>query len=263
MKKIILTADYHTHTPYSHGKNTVAENVARAKELNMREIGIADHGFSHLAFGVKRKEIESYKAECKQAEKEYGIKVLIGLETNILGVSGKVDFKEEDYQNFDVFLCGKHNFVSYETLGDWTSYCIGNFLANKVFHHTSERLKNRNTKAYIQAIKNNPIDILTHLNFVCRADALEVAKCAADYGTYIELNSKKQHLTDEELCDIVAKTSARFVIDSDAHSASRVGEIFRVEKQLERINFPLDRIDNISNRTPNFRFREFKKGKGL
>ena len=49
---MILTADYHTHTPYSHGKNTVAENVARAKELGLKEIAITDHGLTHIVFGV-------------------------------------------------------------------------------------------------------------------------------------------------------------------------------------------------------------------
>ena len=104
-----------------------------------------------------------------------------------------------------------------------------------------------------------PIDAITHLNFRCPSHAVEVATCAADYGTYIELNSKKVHLTDEELCDIVAKTSARFIIDSDAHSASIVAEIEIVKEQLARVNFPWDRIDNIDGRTPNFRFAEFKK----
>ena len=46
---MILTADYHTHTPYSHGKNTVEENVARAKEIGLKQIAITDHGFSHVA----------------------------------------------------------------------------------------------------------------------------------------------------------------------------------------------------------------------
>ena len=35
---MILTADYHTHTPYSHGRNTVAENVKKAKELLLQGI---------------------------------------------------------------------------------------------------------------------------------------------------------------------------------------------------------------------------------
>ena len=86
-----------------------------------------------------------------------------------------------------------------------------------------------------------------------------MAKVAADYGTYIELNSKKTHLSDEEIMDIVAKTSARFIINSDAHSAKRVGEISLVENQLSRLDFPMDRIDNIDGRLPNFRFTEFKK----
>ena len=85
-----------------------------------------------------------------------------------------------------------------------------------------------------------------------------MAKCAADYGTYIELNSKKMHLTDEELNEIVVKTQARFVVDSDAHSADRVGDMKIVEEQLARLDFPLDRIDNIDGKLPTFRFSKYK-----
>ena len=109
------------------------------------------------------------------------------------------------------------------------------------------------------AICFKPIDAITHLNYLCPCKTLEVAKCAADYGTYIELNSKKTHLTDDELMEIVTKTSARFIINSDAHWASRIGETIRVEEQLARLPFPMDRIDNIDGRYPNFRFAEFKK----
>ena len=86
-----------------------------------------------------------------------------------------------------------------------------------------------------------------------------MAKCAADYGTYIELNSKKNHLTDEELNDIAVKTSARFIIDSDAHSKDRVGDMRLVEEQLSRLNFPIERIDNVDGRLPDFRFTAYKK----
>ena len=56
---MILTGDYHTHTPFSHGKNTVDENAKRAKELGLKQIGISDHGFSHIAFGVRRRQIDT------------------------------------------------------------------------------------------------------------------------------------------------------------------------------------------------------------
>ncbi len=256
---MILTADYHTHTPYSHGKNTVAENAAAAKEQGLKAIGISDHGFSHVCFGLSKKKVQAYRRECEEASKTYGLDVLVGIESNIRGVEGKADLTQKDYENFDIYLCGNHIIVWYDRFSDFAMYGVGNYLAYKFRSQPSEKQLARNTKAYIHTIKNNPIDILTHLNFKCPANALEVAKAAADYGTYIELNSKKVHLTDEELCDIVAKTSARFVIDSDAHSAARVGDMQIVEEQLKRIDFPLERIDNIEGRLPTFRFAEFKK----
>ncbi|MDE7076840.1 MAG: PHP domain-containing protein, partial [Clostridia bacterium] len=66
---MILTADYHTHTPYSHGKNTVLENATAAKKLGLKEIAITDHGFNHLLFGLKRKKLSDLRAEIREAEK--------------------------------------------------------------------------------------------------------------------------------------------------------------------------------------------------
>ena len=251
---MILTADYHTHTPYSHGENTVLENVLRAKELGLKEIGISDHGFAHITYGIRRKKFADYKRECEEAEKETGLRVLVGMEANILSESGATDMLVSDYKDFDIFLCGAHVFVRYESGKDRRALLWSNLLKTSI----DARAK-RNTQTYIGVIKNNPVDILTHIGYRFPCDAVEVAKCASDYGTYIELNSKKQHLTDEELSDSAMKTSARFVIDSDAHSAKRVGEVSLVEEHLKRVNFPMDRIDNIDGRTPIFRFKKYKE----
>lgn len=256
---MVLTADYHIHTPYSHGKQTVDENAAVAKERGLKEIAISDHGFSHVFFGLRRKKLDDFIADCKAASEKHGINVLVGTEANIRGVDGRSDLTEKDFEKFDTYFCGNHIMVWYDTFGDFWLYGLGNVLSRKLKKHPSEKLIARNTKAYINAIKRNPIDAVTHLKFRCPANSLEVAKCAADYGTYIELNSKKQHLTDEELWEIVVKTDARFLINSDAHTSSRVGETFLVEEQLARLHFPMDRIDNIDGRLPAFRFAQFKK----
>ena len=253
---MILTGDYHTHTPYSHGKNTVLENAERAKSVGLKEIGIADHGFSHIMYGLRRKEVASYRKECAEAEEKTGVKVLGGLEANIRSLDGLSDLTEKDYENFDLYLCGHHVYVFYDTPFTRWTFGYGNWMQKQ--KRTDKRVA-RNTRAYINVIKNNPLDAITHLNYLCVSDAVEVAKCAADYGTYIELNSKKAHLTDEELADIVAKTSARFIVNSDAHAAVRVGDTALVDEQLKRIGFPMDRIDNIDGRFPTFRFAEFKK----
>ena len=256
---MILTADYHTHTPYSHGKNTIDENVARAKEIGLQQIGITDHGFSHWAFGLHRKEVPSYKAECEEAEKKYGIKVLVGIESNIRGVGGQADLTEKDYENFDLYLCGNHACIHFSSIKDVFAYGWRNLALNSVFHKRTKKQVEANTKAYVNAIKKNPLDAITHLNYQCPANALEVAKCAADYGTYLELDAKKAHLTDDELCEIVAKTSVRFIVNSDAHSKERIGDTALIAEQLKRVDFPMERIDNIDGRLPAFRFAEFKK----
>ena len=252
---MILSADYHTHTPFSHGKNTVLENARAAKAQGLIELAISDHGFGHLTYGLRRGKIARLKEETENAQKECGLKVLVGVEANLLGESGKCDFTQKDYEQFDIFLCGYHLLVAVDKPSDFFQMLVRNSLKIK----PSKKIVERNTRAYINAIKNNPIDAITHLSYRFPCDSLEVAKCAADFGTYIELNAKKEHLTDEELSLIVQKTSARFLINSDAHSAARVGDKIIVEEQLARINFPTDRIDNVDGRLPTFRFAEYKK----
>ena len=257
---MILSSDYHTHTVYSHGKGQIIDNARVAKEKGLIEIGVSDHGFSHPAFGLTKRKLPKMRLECDSATKETGVKVLLGIESNIIGTDGTVDLKPKLYDNFDIFLAGIHKFVLYK-FGTAFSLFFPNFFSS-TFNRKNipERLIKTNTKTFINVIKNNPVDIITHLNFCCFADAVEVAKAAADYGTYLELNSKKTHLTDEELVKIL-DTGVNFVIDSDAHSPDRVGEISLVESTLSRVNIPKERIMNIDGRLPNTRFKAFK-GRG-
>ena len=259
---MFLSADYHTHTVFSHGKGTVIENAEVAKRLGLKEIGITDHGFSHPAFGLRKWKMPSFISQCDEATKKTGVKVLVGIESNIIGTDGTVDLKEKNYDKFDLFLAGIHKFVLYK-VGTAFSVFLPNFF-NSTFKKSdvSSRLIKENTKTFINVIKSNPVDVITHLNYCCYADALEVAKVASDYGTYIELNAKKIHLTDEEISNILSKTKAKFVIDSDAHTPSRVGEISLVESIIERLNIDEDRIANINGKMPEFRFKQFKENSG-
>ena len=256
-----LTADYHTHTKYSHGKGTVYDNAVAAAQKGLKEIGISDHGFSHPAFGLRKRKLPVLSADCAAAQSATGVRVLRGIESNIIGEDGKVDLKPALYDFFDVFLAGIHKFVISEAGSSFRLFIPDILQSLRKKPSPSSRLVKRNTNAFINVIKNNPVDVITHLNFCCYADAVEVAKAAADYGTYIELNAKKVHLTDEELY-AVAKTGVKFVISSDAHSPSRVGEISLVENMLERVNIDRNAIMNIDGRLPDFRFARFKAESG-
>ncbi|MGN0804788.1 MAG: PHP domain-containing protein [Candidatus Coproplasma sp.] len=255
---MILTADYHTHTPYSHGKNTVLENAYAGKNLGLRQIGITDHGFNHLLFGLKRKRLGDLRKEIDEAERLTGVKVLMGMESNLISIDGDTDMKESDLYNFDLYLFGIHEVLKYKSFNDFYNIMLCNYTAYKLGKKPSQSVIDNTTKAYINAIKNNPVDIVTHINYKCCCDLKEVAKACADYGTYIEINTKKRHVSPDEL-DMMASVGARFVIDSDAHSCDRVGDLKIAKELLKDCSFPLDRIDNIDGRLPSFRFAEYKK----
>ena len=253
-----LTADYHTHTPYSHGKNTVLENTMAAKKLGIKEIAITDHGFNHLLFGLKRKRLPDLRSEVEEAKKLTGLNVLMGMESNLISLDGETDMKESDLPAFDIYLMGIHEVLRYSGIGDAYNIMFRNYVAYKLGKRPPEKVVQNTTRAYVNAVKNNPIDILTHINYKCCCDLMEVAKVCADYGTYIEINTKKRHVSAEEL-NLMASTGVRFVIESEAHSDDRVGDTAIAEQLLAEADVPLDRIDNIDGRLPKFRFAEYKQ----
>lgn len=255
---MLLTADFHTHTTYSHGKGSVMENAQVAQEKGLKMVGITDHGFAHSIFGLSKRKIPNLIKDCKDATEKTGVKVLVGIESNVTSLSGDVDLKPELYDNFDIFLAGIHKLIFFK-FGSYFRFGIPNLLYTTLnCKNASKGLIKRTTKTMVEVIKKNPVDVITHLDFCSFLDPVEVAKVASDYGTYIELNAKKVHLNDEDLFKVY-NTGARFVIDSDAHSPDRVGEISLIENTLKRINFPLDRIDNIDGKFPDFRFKAFKE----
>ena len=252
-----LTFDYHTHTKYSDGKSTALENALAAKEAGLWGIAVTDHGFSHVIFGVKRREKERYFADIDEAARQTNFPVFRGIEENILSLDGDCGLTEADFEDFDVYLAGFHPVVKYK---DFPSFWEGGWATFRYRVHIkpSDRMVREMTRAYLRAVEKNPIDILTHVNYHCFADVKEVAKCCRDYGTYLEISGKKGHFTDEELAEAAA-TGVKFVVNSDAHSPGRIGDISLAAEQIGRVGVPLSQIYNIDGRTPSFRLRDYKR----
>lgn len=259
---MIISSDYHTHTIFSHGKGDVIDNVKIAKQKGLIEIGITDHGFNHPVFGLSARKIAPLKEKVKKASETYDIKVYTGIESNLISTDGSVDLKEKYYDDFDLFVAGYHKFIIYKFASNFNfslPSLFYNFIGKK---HVPKSLIKNTTKAYVNAIRKNPIDIISHLNYCCFSDSLEVAKCAEDYGTYLEISSKKAHLTDDEINDILAKTKVKFIVNSDAHSIEKVGDFSLAKHLIKRLSIPEDRIVNVNGQTPDFRFTRYKKEAG-
>ena len=146
---MILSADYHTHTVFSHGKGQVIDNAMQAKEKGLLELGISDHGFSHPAFGLTKSKLPKLRELCNQASEQTGVKVLLGIESNIIGTDGTVDLKENMYDKFDLFLAGIHKFVLYK-FGTAFSLFLPNFFSSTFNKkNVSKNLIKENTKTFI------------------------------------------------------------------------------------------------------------------
>lgn len=254
-----ILGDYHTHTTYSHGSGSVAENVAAARKAGLKAIAITDHGFRHLLYNVKRSEFPDQLRDVEEARRlNPDMQILLGLETNIQGNNGRVDLKPQDLDKLDIIVCGYHRMVFSPTPASLFGFWMPNFVG-ALFGHESRHRRAKNTDAFIHALNRYPIDILSHPKYKIDIDVVAVAKEAARLGTYFELNGKKVSLTDQEIIQVL-DTGVGIILDSDAHSPDRVGEISVPMSYVDRIGIPKDRIVNW-DKLPVLRSAEAKKAR--
>ena len=66
-----MVYDHHTHTTYSHGKGSIADNVRVAAAKGLKSIAITDHGPGHMTYGLDRAKIPQMRAEIAALKKEF------------------------------------------------------------------------------------------------------------------------------------------------------------------------------------------------
>ena len=172
----------------------------------------------------------------------YPIDVLLGVEANLISSNGDIDIVPEDMENLDILLCGFHRLVKSTSKRQQLGFVFKNILC-EFFHHTSKKQIIKNTNAYINAMRKYPIDILTHLNHVCKVDVEKVARVAKETNTYIELNGKRLGMTDAEILKCY-EIGCKFVVNSDAHSPKRVGDCHLGLEAALRLRIPDSAIVN-------------------
>jgi putative hydrolase len=221
---ITLYADYHTHTIYSHGTGTIMDNVMAAKSKGLTEIAITDHGIRHFTFGVKKKNIAKMRDEVDRINAHCdGVKVLLGMECNVISTEGDIDMNDEIRKYLDILLVGYHMMVMPKALKDaWNIYGL-NYL-EKFFSYNTEKVKEKNTIAIAKAIEKHKIDIITHPGARIPIDTAYIAQIAAKAGTALEINSHSSAMRAEHV-KAAAKYGVKFVIDSDAHKPEDVGRL--------------------------------------
>lgn len=222
MKKIKI--DMHTHTLASgHAYGTVNEMIAAAADKNIEILGITEHG-------------PNIPGSCNPfyffnlhviPRKQYGVKVMLGAEINILDYNGTLDLQQKHINNLDLRIAGIHH----------DCYTPGSI--------------DKNTSAIINAIKNPDIDIISHPDDSnCPLDYEAVVKAAKEYHTLLEINNNALRMASRKnvaenqrtLLELCKKENIPVICNSDAHYMNDIGNIDHLEKVVDSVDFPEELI---------------------
>ena len=241
-----LSGDFHTHTNYTHGKGTVEENVKQAENLGLEAIAITEHSYKST-YKLKKGNLEKIHQDILNIRDKYKTKILWGIEANLISRNGDLDISDEELEKLDIVVVGFHS-LTRVGLKEFFKFSLPNLLCKK----PTQKQRDRNTKAYINAMDKHRISILAHLQYgKCYVNVKEIAEYAAKKNIYIELNGRRIVFSEQDIKDML-ETDVQFVIDSDAHEPLSVGKNHRAFNLIEKYNIPLDRIANINGKMPKF-----------
>lgn len=223
-----IIADMHVHSVASgHAYSTINELARAARRKRLEALAITDHGPAlpggpHLYhFGAMR----------FIPERLFGVRVLRGVEANIVGPGGELDMPEPYLARLDFVMVGFHEGCGFDGRG-----------------------MAANTDAVLRAIENPRVRAVAHSgNPEFPVDLEALVKGAADTGTALEINNSSFSMSRkgsrpncEQLAELAARHGALLVVGSDAHIAQGVGEFADAVAVLEKIGIAAEQVANSS-----------------
>ncbi|MCD6570417.1 MAG: DNA polymerase/3'-5' exonuclease PolX [Deltaproteobacteria bacterium] len=192
-----IRGDFHIHSNYSDGVNSIKEIAEFAKGLGYEYIAITDHSKSaKYANGLDEKRLRKEMREIERVQEEVGIRIFRGTEVDILR-DGSLDFDDNILQDLDIVIAAVHMFPK-QDLTDVILKACSNPHVDAIAHPTGRLISRR------QGYKVN-------IN--------EVIECAASTNTALEINCYYDRL---DLSDVNARrakqSGAKIILSSDAHN---------------------------------------------
>lgn len=221
--------DTHSHTIASgHAYNTIAEMAKAASKKGLELLAITEH--SKMMPGSCK---DIYFSNLSKVEREqYGVKLWMGVELNIMDYEGNIDMPERILKNMELVIASLH------------TPCIkpGNI--------------EENTSAVIGAMKNPYIHIIGHLDDAgYPVDYERIVQTAKETGTILEVNNNSlspdcfranSRNLDAKMMKLCMDYEVPVVVGSDAHAAHLVGSHEYAYSLMKEIGFPKELVLNRS-----------------
>lgn len=221
--------DTHCHTISSgHAYSTIIEIAEVAGEKGLKLIAMTDHGPAmpggpHIFHINNQRVIPDYIK---------GVRVLKGVEANIMDFEGGLDMPEKTLKNLDIVIASLHD------------VCIAPGSVEE------------NTSALVKAMQNPHVDIIAHPgNPYYPIDIDRLIQCADDTGTLIEINNSSfigSRKGSAENCRRIAakakEKGVKLIAGSDCHICYDVGKFNKVGEIFEDIAMPEELVINTDPR---------------
>ncbi|MFW6244547.1 MAG: PHP domain-containing protein [Fibrobacterota bacterium] len=235
----MIQFDLHVHTIFSQcGIHTVLELLERARVLGMKGFAVTDHGLT-LGGRLNNPFFERFRSPYPE------IKVLKGVECNLLDEKGTVDIPAKHMPFIDIVLLGIHP-------------------------NTPKGLsREAYTDMLVAAIRANPcIDVITHPNDPhYPVDYRRLAFEAAKSGVALELNNSKILYkrspveSAESLVQACRDEGCPMALCSDTHAILELGTDESVRPILETAHFPDELLVNRDEESALFFVESRRKNK--
>lgn len=225
MKAII---DLHTHSLSSgHAYSTVKENIEYAKINNLKYYGLSDHGIN-MPGGPHVFYFQNLKVIPKEVD---GVRVLKGMEANIIDFDGNLDIVFDKYTTgLDYLIASLH------------TVCL------------EPGTKEENTRATIKAMDKPLVKIIGHLDDGrYELDYEEIVKKAKEKNILLEVNNSSispgsfrpnARENYKKLLDLCKKYKVRVILGTDAHVCYQVGVFDAAEQLIKDLDFPKELVIN-------------------
>ena len=225
MKAII---DMHTHTVASgHAYSTIHENIQFAKKHGMKFLGTSDHG-STMTGGPAEYFFHNLKVVPREMD---GVKILRGMEANILDVNGNIDeLDSKALDGLDYLIASLH------------IVCI------------EPSTKEDNTMAILNVMDKEKVKIIGHPDDArYELDYEAIVKKAKEKNILLEVNNsslspntsrkgaRENILKYLELCK---EYGVRIIMGTDSHICYDIGVFQYAEAIIEEANFPKELVIN-------------------
>ena len=225
MKAII---DLHTHALASgHAYSTVKENIEYAKINGLKYYGLSDHGIN-MPGGPHIFYFQNLKVLPKEVD---GVRILKGMEANIIDYNGNIDVEMDKYiKGLDYLIASLH------------TVCL------------EPGTKEENTRATLNAMDHELVKIIGHPDDGrYELDYEVIVKKAKEKNVLLEVNNSSlsegsfrpnARENYKELLSLCKEHKVRVILGTDSHICYQVGIFDNAEKLLEEIDFPKELVIN-------------------